>query len=170
MTPRDLREYSARVRKRTEAVIACVPNSRVDWSPGSGAMTFGDLIRHLALTERWLFVEVACGRPPRYHSHDEQWGASLSDICALMSRLHIESQELLATFEEAHWERRVTTPGGASMAAWKWIRAMCEHEIHHRGQLYLMLRLCGSATPPIFGLTSEQVRARATLDDRVHSV
>lgn len=43
----------------------------------------------------------------------------------------------------------------------KWLRAMIEHEAHHRGQLYLMLRLIGVSPPPLFGLTSEQVRARS---------
>jgi uncharacterized damage-inducible protein DinB len=40
---------------------------------------------------------------------------------------------------------------------------MIEHEAHHRGQLYLMLRLTGVSTPPVFGLTSEEVRARGPL-------
>jgi DinB family len=34
-----------------------------------------------------------------------------------------------------------------------------EHEIHHRGQLYLLLAMCGVPTPPLYGLTEEQVRA-----------
>jgi uncharacterized damage-inducible protein DinB len=157
MTPDEFRNYWARVRTRTEAVLACVPDDRIDWSPGSGAMAFGDVIRHLALTERWLFVEVACGRLSRYQSHDARWGKSLGEVRALMTRLHAESQELVAAFSEADLKRAVVTPGGASMAAWKWLRAMCEHEVHHRGQLYLMLRLCGIATPPIFGMTSEAV-------------
>ena len=38
---------------------------------------------------------------------------------------------------------------------------MVEHEIHHRGQLYLLLSMLGVATPPIYGLTSEEVRARS---------
>jgi uncharacterized damage-inducible protein DinB len=43
----------------------------------------------------------------------------------------------------------------------KWLRSMAEHEIHHRGQIYLMLGLLGIATPPLYGLTSEEVRARS---------
>ena len=34
---------------------------------------------------------------------------------------------------------------------------MVEHEAHHRGQLYLMLGMRGLATPPLYGLTEEQV-------------
>jgi uncharacterized damage-inducible protein DinB len=38
---------------------------------------------------------------------------------------------------------------------------MVEHEVHHRGQIYLMLNLLQVPTPPIFGLTEEEVHARS---------
>jgi uncharacterized damage-inducible protein DinB len=41
---------------------------------------------------------------------------------------------------------------------------MPEHEIHHRGQIYLYLAMLGVKTPPLYGLTSEQVRARSAMD------
>jgi uncharacterized damage-inducible protein DinB len=53
------------------------------------------------------------------------------------------------------------TPAGAPITTWKWLRAMVEHEAHHRGQLYLLLGLRGIATPPIYGLTEEEVQARS---------
>jgi uncharacterized damage-inducible protein DinB len=37
---------------------------------------------------------------------------------------------------------------------------MVEHEAHHRGQIYLMLNMLEVPTPPLYGLTSEEVRAR----------
>jgi len=37
-----------------------------------------------------------------------------------------------------------------------------EHEVHHRGQIYLMLGMLGIPTPPLYGLTSEEVRERST--------
>ena len=39
--------------------------------------------------------------------------------------------------------------------------AMVEHEVHHRGQIYLMLNMLEVSTPPLYGLTSEEVRARS---------
>jgi uncharacterized damage-inducible protein DinB len=51
----------------------------------------------------------------------------------------------------------VTTPVGAEITAWKWLRAMCEHEAHHRGQLSLYLRMLGVEPPPIFGHKAEAV-------------
>ena len=42
---------------------------------------------------------------------------------------------------------------------------MAEHEIHHRGQLYMALGMFGVETPPLYGLTSEEVRARSVPKD-----
>jgi uncharacterized damage-inducible protein DinB len=53
------------------------------------------------------------------------------------------------------------TPGRVTITRWKWLRAMVEHEVHHRGQIYVMLRMTGVATPPLYGLTSEEVRANS---------
>jgi len=38
---------------------------------------------------------------------------------------------------------------------------MVEHEIHHRGQIFIDLGMLGVKTPPIYGLTSEEVKARS---------
>lgn len=50
------------------------------------------------------------------------------------------------------------------MTTWKWLRAMLEHEAHHRGQLYLTRGLLGVATPPIYGLTEPELRAASAAD------
>jgi uncharacterized damage-inducible protein DinB len=47
------------------------------------------------------------------------------------------------------------------MAVWKWLRAMVEHEIHHRAELYIYVNLLKIKTPPMFGLTSEEVQAKS---------
>jgi uncharacterized damage-inducible protein DinB len=161
-TPSDFSHYWRRVRGRTLELAKYVPDDRVDWSPGPGAMTIGDSLRHLAVTERWLFVEVARGGQCAYVSHGPELGRSLLDIVGLLSRLHAESVAIIEALNADDWQRSIVAPGGATLPAWKWLRAMVEHEAHHRGQLYLMLRLSGTSTPPIFGLTSEQVRQETT--------
>ncbi len=45
----------------------------------------------------------------------------------------------------------------------KWLRPMIEHEVHHRAQIYLTLGMLGVDTPPLYGLTSEEVRERSAL-------
>ena len=58
-------------------------------------------------------------------------------------------------------EKKCVTPGGVELRVGKWLRSMTEHEIHHRGQIYVYLGILGIATPPIYGLTEEEVRLRS---------
>ena len=78
---------------------------------------------------------------------------------AFMAKMHSEAVDLLAGLCGQDLMRRCITPGGASIPVWKWLRAMVEHEAHHRGQIYMMLSMLGVATPPLYGLTEEEVRA-----------
>ena len=50
------------------------------------------------------------------------------------------------------------------MTTWKWLRMMTEHEIHHRGQIYTLLGMLNVPAPPLYGMTSAQVKARAGLE------
>lgn len=155
-------DYLAKVRERTERVVAAIPPERIEWTYAEGRFTLGDLVRHLASIERYMFVENACGRPSLYPGHGRELAAGYDEVVAYLKRLHGESVELLARLSPEDLARRCTTPGGASLPAWKWLRSMVEHEIHHRGQIYIYLGLLGvEKTPPLYGLTEEEVRARS---------
>ena len=79
-----------------------------------------------------MFAENVRGLPSRYPGHGRELADGFEETFAFLDRMH---QEAL--------------PGGASLPAWKWLRSMTEHEIHHRGQIYLLLGLLGIATPPL---------------------
>jgi len=82
-------------------------------------------------------------------------------VRAYVERCHAESMEIFRSLSDEDLERDCETPAGAKLRVGKWLRLMIEHEIHHRGQLYMALGLLGVATPPIYGLTSEEVRAKS---------
>jgi uncharacterized damage-inducible protein DinB len=157
----EFREYHRRLHERTRRVVALVPPGDVDWSPAPGWFSLGGLVRHLARIERWMYAENAVGRPSRYAGHGPEPAQGDGGVLAYYDRLHAEAAAIFETLDDDAMRRRTTTPGGASITVWKWLRAMVEHEAHHRGQLYLMLAMRGVRTPPIFGLTSEEVAARA---------
>jgi len=111
-----------------------------------------------------MFAENVLGRPSRYPGHGRELADGHEAVLAYLERTHRESVDIFRSLAPEDLQRRCTTPGGASIPVWKWLRSMTEHEIHHRGQLYLMLNLLGVPTPPLYGLTSEEVRARSTGD------
>jgi uncharacterized damage-inducible protein DinB len=149
------------VRARTSRVIARIPPEQIEWSPRPGAFSFSDLIRHLGALERWMFAENVQGRPSRYPGHGPELADGYEATVAYLERMHAESMEVFRALTSDDLRRKCPTPAGVEITTWKWLRAMLEHEAHHRGQLYLMLGMIGVPTPPIYGLTSEEVRARS---------
>ena len=154
---RQFLEYWANLRERTRRVALCVPPERLEWTHRAGAFTFGDLIRHLATIERYMYAETVAGRPSRYPGCGRELADGYEAVLAYADRLDREARDIIG----ADLARKCRTPAGIEITTWKWLRAMCEHEAHHRGQIYLMLGMLGVAAPPLFGLTSEEVRARS---------
>lgn len=154
-------DYFEGIRERTRRVRPVIPGEHLEWSHKPGAFTFGDLIRHLGAIQRYMFAENTQGKPSRYPGHARELAEGYDAVLAFFDRMHRESMEIFARLTPEDLQRRCTTPGGASVPTWKWLRSMVEHEIHHRGQLYLMLGNLGVPTPPLYGLTSEEVKVRS---------
>jgi uncharacterized damage-inducible protein DinB len=154
-------EYFESVRGRTRRVAACIPSADIEWTYAPGRWTLGDLVRHLGSIERWMFTENAFKRPSSYPGHGRELADGLDATLAYLDSMHAESVALLGTLSPADLQSPCTTPGGRPLATWKWLRSMLEHEAHHRGQIYLMLSMRGVSTPPLYGLTEEEVRARS---------
>ncbi len=153
--------YFEKIHARTLRVIDCIPRDKIDWTHAEGRWTFADLIRHLAATERFMFTENAFGKPSRYPGHGPELADGYDTVMAYLRDNHEASIRLLASLSDADLTNKCITPGGVPITVWKWLRAMVEHEIHHRGQIYLMLGMLGVQTPPLYGLTEEQVAERS---------
>ena len=156
-----LLDYWEKVRGRTQRLVDLIPEDRVEWTWQPGKFTLGDLVRHLAAIERYMYAENAARRPSRYPGHGRELADGLPAVRAFLGRCHAETVEILRGLSDADLREKCVTPAGATLSVGKWLRLMVEHEIHHRGQIYMALGLLGVATPPIYGLTSEQVRERS---------
>ena len=154
-------EYWDTLRGRTRRVVQCIPPERLEWTYRPGKFTFGDLLRHLATIERYMYAETVAGRPSRYPGHGRELAEGYDAVLAYFDRLDREARDIIAALSDADLTRKCQTPAGVAITTWKWLRAMCEHEVHHRGQIYLMLGMLEVPTPPLFGLTSEEVRTRS---------
>ncbi len=155
-------KYFNNVRERTIRVARCIPSDKIDWTYAPGKFTFGDILRHLAVAERYMWAENVQGNQSRYTNHGKDLAGGYENILAFMERLHAESMEIFSKLTDEDLQRKCKTPGGGEIRVANWLRSMVEHEAHHRGQLYIYLGILGVPTPPLYGLTSEQVRARSS--------
>jgi uncharacterized damage-inducible protein DinB len=157
----DFVDYWKGVRKRTRRIAELIPADRIEWTYDPGRWTLGDIVRHLGTIERYMYAETVRGNPSRYPGHGRDLAEGRDAVLAFLDRMHAESLEVFAGLGEADFAGKSLTPAGTPITTWKWLRAMVEHEAHHRGQLYLMLGMIGVATPPLYGLTEEEVKARS---------
>jgi uncharacterized damage-inducible protein DinB len=153
-------DYYEKIRQRTLKAIRFIPPEKMDWTYKEGKFTFADLIRHLGSIERYMYAENALLRPNRYPGHDKNLADGYEHVLAYLDRTHKESMEMFARLSDDDLQKKCKTPVDTEITVWKWLRAMVEHEIHHRGQIYTYLSMIGESALPLYGLTSEEVFER----------
>jgi uncharacterized damage-inducible protein DinB len=154
-------DYWDSVRGRTKRVMMAIPPEQLEWAPGPARWSFGDILRHLAGIERDMYAENVQGRPSRYPGHQRELADGFDAVVAYLDRKHAESQEMFRGLTPEQLAGKCQTVAGTPITTGKWLRAMVEHEAHHRGQIYLMLGLLGVAAPPLYGLSEPEVKARS---------
>lgn len=154
-------QYFETIRERTLRVVRTVPPEKLEWRYTEGVFSPGDLARHIAATERYTFAENVLGRPSRYAGCGKDLAEGADNVIAFMQRMHAEAVGLLRGLKPEDLAGKGVGPEGKPITAWKLLRAMVEHEVHHRGEMYVYLALLGMPRPPLYGLTEPQLRALA---------
>src|SRR4051812_8066616 len=88
-------DYWANLRERTRRVVLCIPPERLEWTYRVGAFTFGDLIRHLATIERYMYAETVAGRPSRYPGCGRELADGYEAVLAYADRLDQEARGIM---------------------------------------------------------------------------
>jgi uncharacterized damage-inducible protein DinB len=154
-------KYFERIRSRTLRIIKHIPPDKIEWTYAEGKFTLGEMIRHLAAIERYMYAETAQFRPSTYPGCGENLASGYENTIQYLNDMHAESVAIFRNLSEEDLQKKTITPGGVEITLWKWLRAMAEHEIHHRGQIYTYLGILGIPVPPLYGLTAEEVQERS---------
>jgi uncharacterized damage-inducible protein DinB len=154
-------DYLSKVHQRTTRIAQCIPPDKLEWSFRDGKFTLGDLVRHIAAIERYMFAETIQGQPSRYAGCGRELADGYEAVMTFRETLHRQTVDIISRLGDEGLAGKCTTPDGARITIWKWLRLMMEHEIHHRGQIYLYLAMLDIPTPPSYGLTSEEVQQRS---------
>lgn len=154
-------EYYQKIWNRTLRVTKTIPQDKIHWRPNDSAFSFADILTHLTNLERFMFAETVINNVNRYPGHENGKTENFTTLLGNWKDTFQRTFEMISQLKNNQLEDRCTTPDGASIRIWKWLRAMIEHHIHHRGQIYTYLKLIKIESPSLYGLTSEQVKDRS---------
>ncbi|MFK7923910.1 MAG: DinB family protein [Bacteroidia bacterium] len=156
--------YYSKIKSRTERLFEYIPKEKIEWSYQADKFTIGDIIRHSALIERKMYAENVQLKPSKYQGCGTEYARGYDEVVQFYQNMHQESMAIFSKLSHDDLNAKCLTPGGIKITVWKWLRAMVEHEVHHRGQLYVYLGMLNIKTPPLYGLTSEEVILKSEND------
>ncbi len=154
-----LRYFDA-VNRRAERDIAALPPEADHWRPAIGederAWDINTLVGHIA-GSRIYFINAYRGDgwispdPPDVSRRD-LWIGALSESASI-------ARTLLEDTPREWLQRRIPmidTPD-ATLAGWRLLMMMLEHDIHHRSQIDTYAGINGWAVPDIYGRAAETI-------------
>ena len=140
----DFYQYAVDGYRPVENMLKMVPADKLDWKPGDGFMTLGQLIRHLSEgigTELEMLVRNSWPTPV------EGQGMPSCDVADALGRLERDKDTLRALLdgvtEEEFADKVVATPWGAAGKLEKMAFFFQEHFTNHKMQLFTYLKLLG---------------------------
>ena len=149
-----LAELSTAVRESTLKRLRRVPQNHAHWRPLKDTMSFADVAYHLLQADRWLdkklddpgLLGMTGHTGDARHVNQDDYEALLGMLeesgeqrAAMLQAL--SATELETTMYDDRFNRRVTV-------WWLVMRGTLDHEIHHRGQIAVYLRLLQTELGP----------------------
>ena len=132
--------------ERTPDEIEAVFN----WIPENGDRSINDMLRHIAGVEHYIIDKLILDHEPKDTSPGSVFPASeyptFDDCVKLMHEVHETTTEAYRGLMPADMEKEIPA-FGRELAIEHLLWKIVQEEAHHRGQIYIMLRIQGIAPP-----------------------
>ena len=143
------------VRRRTREVAGMIRAEDLAWRPEKEALSVGEMLRHLWVSEEGVRRAALDGNFSYYEKRIPQGlravlgtPGKLADELAQLETVHQETLRQVTAFPpERMEEERVHEPLGFRRKILALLLGITEHEIHHRAQLVVYLRMLGRPVP-----------------------
>lgn len=157
--PMNLQEFFLKqketIRQRTRQVAGMVRPEQMSWRPEAGALSAGQLLRHLWVSEQGARRTALEGNFSYYETRiPKGLGAVLGQVgtveeeLANLERVHFETLEAARAFPLERWDEERFHEGlDIRRKVCVILLGINEHEIHHRAQLMTYLRILGTPVP-----------------------
>ena len=137
------------VRQGLYQALDCLTDAQLDFVPRSGLWSLRETVTHMAGTENgWMrycaFHVIDGWEAASFSPADYPTTASLKELLAVV---HERCLAFFTDDADAVLARKVELPWGPVVTIEWIVWHVLEHEIHHRGEVFLMLGLMGMEAP-----------------------
>jgi uncharacterized damage-inducible protein DinB len=134
----------------TRKMIAAVPSEKLDFRPTADMRSARELALHLMGNYSFLLAGMAENNWSLEAFKTNGEHLTTNDLVSNFDALYKTVKEKLRSFPDEAFELRVK-PFGVEQKISTIVQGVAEHEIHHRGQLTVYLRLMGIKPPEPYG-------------------
>lgn len=144
MEAETLRDRWRSIREGLIATVDKFEDADLTFVPADGLRDVGTMIRHIAHEEvievGWALLRSPAEMPPEYEAADYPTVAALQ---TLLAEVHAVIEAYLDTLTETDLDSDFEVAWGETLRLGDFLWHTLEHEIHHRGELSLVLGLLG---------------------------
>lgn len=147
------------IRARSEDAFRLLRPEHLGWSPGNGALSVGEMLRHLWVSEEGV-RRVALDGNFAYYEKRIPGGlpavlggaaSSIEEELRQIARVHQDTLAAASKLRAEEWDtERVNDAIGFRRKVSVILFGINEHEVHHRAQLMTYLRMLGTPAPEPF--------------------
>ncbi len=149
MTAKDIYRYWPQVRQGLFQALDMVTDAQLDFCPREGLWSLGQVACHIAEAEDGWFRYVVTRELSSWPEFKTAAYPTVASIKDLLAEVHARTLAYLETLDEDTMVRPFDVPEmGTTTVRWVTWHVL-EHEIHHRGEIFLMLGLLGMQAPDV---------------------
>ncbi len=133
-----------------DLLLAQVKDEDLSFKPWDGAMSLGELALHIAQSAEFFINAAKTGEFNR--SSDRATASTVAELRVLVQQATDRSKAVLDSLADADLGKLVATKAmfGTDLPAIAVLNSMKDHEIHHKGQLFVYVRMTGAKELPFF--------------------
>ena len=152
MKKSDFIEMMRRTQAPLKGMVEMVPEDKLDWAPDKGFMSIAQVLKHLS--ENWCLIKIMVTNQWPFNDPKEMEEAlKLENMpgCSKAEALEAIEKDLNDTVdfieneisEEDFFSKVVSAPWGFEGEIWKALLMANRHQLNHKMQLHLYLKLLG---------------------------
>lgn len=143
-------------QKTTRRVIEAIPADKSGYKPDPKAKSAFELASHLASSECFFLGGVANGSFSGVDANIPESVKTPAELVAWYDENFAKAVARIAALKPEELTRMIDFHGVFNFPAINYLSLMCNHSIHHRGQLSTYLRPMGSKVPKIYGGSADE--------------